>query len=126
MVTETQPLQDGPDKPGPTIVALAAAGVAALLASACCVAPLALVLLGASGVWIGQLAGFEPYQPIFLAAAVAALVYAGRKIWLAPKCIDERPCAVPETKRVQKALFTAVAGLLVLVLGLPLLAPLFY
>lgn len=126
MFTRTRPWQDGLERPRATIVALAAAGAAALLASMCCVVPLALVLLGVSGVWIGQLAGFQPYQPLFLAAAAAALLYAGRKIWRAPECIDGRPCAVPATTCVQKALFVAVAGLIVLVLGFPLVAPLFY
>lgn len=126
MVTPTQLLQDRPDKPGRTIVALAAAGAAALLASACCVAPLVLVLLGASGVWIGQLAGFQAYQPFFLAAAGAALVYAGRKIWSTPECIAGRSCAMPPAKRAQKMLFVAISGLMVLVLGLPIVAPLLY
>ena len=52
--------------------ALGAAAAAALLASACCVAPLALVLLGISGAWIGQLAallalvlGFPIAAPLF-------------------------------------------------------------
>ena len=126
MDTQTQLSHDKPDPPGPTMVALTVAGAAALLASVCCVAPLALVLLGASGVWIGQLAGFQPYQPLFLAAAAAALVYAGLKIWRTPECTDGRPCAVPAARRAQKTLFVAVAGLLVLVLGLPLAAPLFY
>ncbi|WP_341910236.1 mercuric transporter MerT family protein [Polaromonas sp. YR568] len=107
-------------------LALSAAAAAALLASACCVAPLALVLLGISGAWIGQLAAFEPYQPIFLAAAAGALFLAWRRIWRAPDCADDRACAAPTAKRVQKAIFLTVAALLVLVLGFPMAAPLFY
>ena len=107
-------------------VALAAAGAAALLASTCCVAPLALVLLGISGAWIGQLAAFEPYQPFFLAAAAVALFLAWRKIWRAPDCADGRACAAPTAKRAQKAIFVTVAVLLVFVLGFPMAAPLFY
>ena len=107
-------------------VALAAAGTAALLASACCVAPLVLVLLGISGAWIGQLAAFEPYQPIFLAAAAFALFLAWRKIWRASDCADGRACAAPTAKRAQKVIFLTVAALLVLVLGFPIAAPLFY
>ncbi len=114
------------DAPRTSSVALAAAGSAALLASACCVAPLAFVLLGISGAWIGQLAAFEPYQPIFLAAAAVALFLAWRKIWRAPDCADGRACAAPTAKRAQKAIFVTVAVLLVLVLGFPIAAPLFY
>ncbi len=110
----------------PIRAALAAAGAASLLASVCCVAPLALVLVGASGAWIGELAGIEPYQPYLLTGAGLALAYAGRQIWRAPACDDGRPCAAPAAKRAQKAFFAAVTGLMVLVLGLPLVAPLFY
>ncbi len=112
--------------PRASSVALGAAAAAALLASACCVAPLALVLLGISGAWIGQLAAFEPYQPIFLAAAAGALFLAWRKIWRAPDCVNGRACAAPKAKRAQKAIFLTVAALLVLVLGFPMAAPLFY
>lgn len=112
--------------PRASSLALGAAAAAALLASACCVAPLALVLLGISGAWIGQLSAFEPYQPFFLAAAAGALFLAWRKIWRAPDCVDGRGCAGASAKRVQKAIFLTVAALLVLVLGFPMAAPLFY
>lgn len=106
--------------------ALGAAAASALLASACCVAPLAFVLLGISGAWIGHLAVFEPYQPIFLAAAAGALFMAWRKIWRAPNCADNSACAAPKAKRVQKIIFLTVTALLFLVLGLPIVAPLLY
>jgi len=38
-------------------------GVAALVASACCLGPLVLVVLGFSGAWIGNLTALEPYRP---------------------------------------------------------------
>lgn len=114
------------DAPRSNSVALGTAAAAALLASACCVAPLALVLVGVSGAWIGQLAAFEPYQPIFLAAAILALILAWRKIWRAPDCADGRACAAPAGKRAQKITFLVIASLLAVVLGFPFVAPLFY
>ena len=123
MNIETTPPETAPRA---SSFALGAAAAAALLASACCVAPLALVLLGISGAWIGQLAAFEPYQPIFLAAAAGALFLAWRKIWRAPDCADDRACAAPTAKRAQKVIFLTVAALLILVLGFPIAAPLFY
>lgn len=105
---------------------LGAAIVAALLASLCCVAPLVLVLVGVSGAWLGQLAAFEQYQPIFLAVAGVALFMAWRKIWRAPVCADDRACAAPQGKRAQKTLFVTGVVLLGVVLGFPLVAPLFY
>ena len=123
MNTETQLSPSSSDRPSGALIA---AGAATLLASACCLAPLALVLVGVSGAWIGQLSAFEPYQPYFAATAGLALVVAGMKIWRAPACDDGRPCAVPSAKRAQKAVFITAASLLALVIGFPLLAPLFY
>jgi mercuric ion transport protein len=123
MNVQTQP---GEDAPRSSSLALGAAAAAALLASACCVAPLALVLVGVSGAWIGQLAAFAPYQPIFLALAALALILAWRKIWRVPDCGDDRTCAAPSGKRAQKIIFLFVAVLLAIVLGFPLAAPLFY
>ncbi|MCL6483096.1 MAG: mercuric transport protein, partial [Janthinobacterium lividum] len=45
--------------------ALFTGGLAAILASACCLGPLVLIALGFSGAWIGNLAVLEPYRPIF-------------------------------------------------------------
>lgn len=59
---------------------LAASGVAsAVAASTCCFLPLALVSVGVSGAWVGALTVLAPYQPLFLAIAVAAL---GGGFWL--------------------------------------------
>ncbi|HBN2488147.1 mercuric transporter MerT family protein, partial [Klebsiella oxytoca] len=43
---------------------LFAGGLAAILASACCLGPLVLIALGFSGAWIGNLTVLEPYRPI--------------------------------------------------------------
>ena len=61
--------------------ALLTGGLAALLASACCLGPLLLISLGISGAWIGHLSQLGPLQPVFLGAAVLALVLAWRRIW---------------------------------------------
>ena len=54
---------------------LAAGGVAALLASACCLGPLVLITLGVSGAWISNLAALEPYRPLFIGVALVAMFY---------------------------------------------------
>lgn len=48
--------------------------IVAILASTCCIAPLALLMLGVSGAWIGTLTALEPYKPYF---AGVALVFIG-------------------------------------------------
>lgn len=126
MDTKSQPDDPGKGSSAAGGAALLAAGIASLLASACCLGPLALALAGVSGAWIGLLPGLEPYQPLFLAAAAVAMVVAARRIWHAPACEDGRACATPSGKRAQKTLFVAVACLLAVVVAFPLIAPRFY
>jgi mercuric ion transport protein len=53
---------------------LAGLGLAgALLASSCCVLPLALVVLGVGGAWLSALTALSPYQPYFLAATFVVI-----------------------------------------------------
>lgn len=123
MKTET-PRDDKQSLASPA--ALATAAVAALLASTCCIAPLALVLIGISGAWIGQLAALAPYQPIFVGVAAVSLLVAGRRIWREPACDDGRVCATPAGRRTHKAMFVVLAALLAVVVGFPFAAPWFY
>ena len=60
---------------------LAAGGIAAILASACCLGPLVLVSLGLGGAWIGNLTALEPFRPVFVGAALVALFFAYRRIF---------------------------------------------
>jgi len=107
--------------------ALLAGGVTAILASTCCLGPLVLLSIGVSGAWIGDLAALEPYRPWFIAASAASLFFAWRRIWRpAGDCAPGEVCAVPRVKRAYKALFGLVAALLVVALGYPYVAPLFY
>lgn len=107
--------------------ALAVGGIAALLASTCCLGPLVLVTLGFSGAWIGNLSSFEPYRPMFLGAALVAMFIAYRGIFRAdPACAPGEVCAVPRVRTVYKIVFWVVAALVLVALGFPYLVPLFY
>lgn len=107
--------------------ALLAAGVAALLASTCCLLPLVLVALGVSGAWIGNLAVFEPYRPIFIAAALVALFFAGRRIFRPDaECRPGEVCAVPAVRGTYKLIFWLVAALVVTAFAFPYVVPFFY
>lgn len=66
---------------------MAAGGIAAILASVCCLGPLVLVTLGVSGAWMGNLAALETYRPLFIGAALVAMFFAWRRIFQpAEKC----------------------------------------
>ena len=106
---------------------LAIGGLAAILASSCCLGPLVLVALGVSGAWIGNLSRLEPYRPLFLGVALVAMFFAWRRIYRpSANCNPGDVCALPQTKRLYKALFWVLAALVLLALSFPYLAPLFY
>jgi mercuric ion transport protein len=107
--------------------ALIAGGLSALFASACCLGPLVLIMLGISGAWIGTLTLLEPYQPLFAGAAVIALVVAARRIWRpAAACEVGQVCQRPMVNRSYKMLFVLVALLLSTSLAFPRIAHWFY
>jgi mercuric ion transport protein len=102
-------------------------GLAALLASTCCLGPLVLITLGVSGAWISNLTALEPYRPAFILAAVIALFYAWRRIRRpAAHCEPGQVCAVPRVNRSYRMLFWVVTALVAVALGFPLIAPWFY
>ncbi len=107
--------------------ALLVGGLAAILASTCCLGPLVLVALGLSGAWIGNLTRLEPYRPFFIAGALVALFFAGRHIFRpAQTCNPGEVCAVPRTRRIYKVLFVAVCVLVVIAMVFPYVVKLFY
>ncbi len=117
--------KSAPDRSGSG--ALLVGGLAAILASTCCLGPLVLVALGLSGAWIGNLTVLEPYRPFFIAGALAALFFAGRRIFRpAQTCQPGDACAVPRTRRVYKIVFGIVSALVLVALVFPYLAKFFY
>jgi len=97
-------------------------GLAAILASTCCLGPLVLISLGVSGAWISNLTLLEPYRPIFIGAALIALFFAWRRIWRpVAACAPGEVCALPQINRSYK-----VVALVIIALGFPLVAPWFY
>ena len=107
--------------------ALVTGGLAAILASTCCLGPLVLVALGFSGAWIGDLTVLEPYRPIFIGAALVALFFAGRRIFRpAQACAPGEVCAVPQVRTTYKIIFWVVAALVLVALAFPYVLPFFY
>jgi mercuric ion transport protein len=102
-------------------------GLAAILASTCCLGPLVLIALGFSGAWIGNLTKLEPYRPLFIGVALVALFFAWRRIYRpAEKCLPGEVCALPQANRLYKVLFWIVAILVLIALSFPYVAPYFY
>ena len=107
--------------------ALVTGGLAAVLASTCCLGPLVLITLGFSGAWIGNLTVLEPYRPLFLAAALLALFFAYRRIFRPlPACKPGDICAIPQVRKSYKFTFWVVAALTLVALVFPYILPLFY
>lgn len=106
---------------------LFAGGLAALLASTCCLGPLVLVTLGFSGAWIGNLTVLEPYRPFFIGVALVAMFFAYRRIFRPVQaCKPGEVCAVPQVRSTYKILFWIVAALALIALVFPYVLPLFY
>jgi mercuric ion transport protein len=121
-------MQESPD-PGSRHSWLAAGGVAAaILASSCCVLPLALVTLGVSGAWIGNFTALEPYKPIFIAIAA---IFIGLGFWQVylrpkPKCADGSYCARPQSALITQIALWLAAALVIGAATIDWWAPLFY
>jgi mercuric ion transport protein len=105
---------------------IAFAVLASILASTCCVLPLALVLVGITGAWMVHLTALKPLTPWAIALTAGALGWAG---WLlfrpAASCaVGDQDCAT--TRPAMRRLFIGCAVFIALLLGFPLIAPLFY
>lgn len=108
-------------------IPLAAGGIAAILASTCCLGPLVLITLGFSGAWIGNLTALDPYRPIFIGVALVALLFAWRSIFHpARACAPDDACAAPQVRTAYKVFFWIVGVLVLIAIVFPYLMPLFY
>ena len=87
----------------------------AIAASSCCILPLVLFSLGASGAWIGQLTSLAPYQPIFVAVTVGFLGYGYWLLYRKPKvaCAEQADCEKPLPNRVVKSALWAATALVI-------------
>lgn len=102
-------------------------GLAAILASTCCLGPLVLVALGFSGAWIGNLTVLEPYRPILIGTALVAMFFAWRRIYRPVQaCKPGEVCAILQVRTTYKLIFWVVAVLVLVALGFPTVLPLFY
>lgn len=108
-------------------VAATGSVVAALLASSCCVGPLVLITLGASGPWIGKLTALKPYQPVFVALTIGFLGYGFWHVYGKTKrACNDQSCATPRSVRIVTAALWVATILVIVAVTTDLWAPLFY
>ena len=124
----TMPAVSSSRSTGAAAPALTLAGLAALLASGCCVAPLLLAVAGVSGAWIGQLHRIEPYSPWLLGLSFGALAVAGWRLFRSPPeaACDVDAAACRRANTAARRWFWVVAVLALIPLAAPLVAPWFY
>jgi mercuric ion transport protein len=105
---------------------MAFAVLASLLASTCCVLPLVLVLVGITGAWMAGLQALAPVTPYAVALAVGALAWAGWLVFRPARfcTMEDGGCAT--TRPLMRRVFLGCAVFIALLLGFPLIAPLFY
>ncbi len=128
-LTASQPVAGGAGDAGAGKLAVSAGGIlGALAAASCCILPLALVGLGASGAWIGRLGSLAPYQPIFLGFTAVCLGVGFYLVYRKPKVAGVVPgavCARPVSHRVTKILLWCATGIAVAALAFPFVLALF-
>ncbi len=103
--------------------------IAGVAASACCIGPLVLLMLGIGGSWVSSLTDLEPYRPVFIGASLLFIVLAYRKIYIQKEgndCVEGEICAVPQTQRIYKYFFWLVVAFILLAFISPYFAPLYY
>lgn len=99
--------------------------IAAIGTLSCCVLPLALFSLGASGAWIGNLTALSPYQPYFIAAAA---VFVGLGFWRVYRkpdaaCADGSYCAQPRSGLLVKGVLWLSVALVIAAIAYNYAAP---
>ena len=100
--------------------------IAGITASACCIGPLVLLMLGISGSWIGNLTALEPYRPITIGITLLFLGLAFRKLYLVPqRCATDVPCAQPANLRKQRIVFWLITTVVTAAIAFPWYSPLF-
>ena len=108
---------------------VATGGVAgAILASSCCIGPFALLSLGVSGAWVGNLTALASYQPLFIAITLVSIRLGFRSVYFQPKAVyaEGSYCACPPSAVITKTALWCAAALVMLALTVDWWAPLLY
>ena len=102
---------------------LALAGLASIGATACCVGPLVLLLLGIGGSWVSSLTALEPYRPLFIIGALLFVGVAFRKLYLTEDCDGSDACAIAAVRKRQRLIFWLATVLIIVIMTSPYYLP---
>ena len=97
--------------------------LAAIASLSCCVIPFGLFFVGVSGAWIGNLTALAPYQPYFIAVALALIGAGLFMLHRKPRavCGDGPYCASPLSDRIAKIVFWVALALVIVAVAFPYL-----
>ncbi len=100
-------------------LALGGAMISSLLAAACCLGPLVLVLLGLGGGWIAL--AMKPYRPYFLVVTFLLLGASFYLVYRKPvaECGPGESCTMPKSRRAGEFLLWIVTVLAILLSTFP-------
>lgn len=103
---------------------LAAGGViGAVGASSCCIVPFVVFSMGLGGAWMGNLIALAPYQPYFIAFAIACLGAGFYFVYRKPKVACDDTCAQSGSRAGTKVMLWSAAVLLTASIAYPYVAP---
>ena len=96
----------------------------AVAASSCCILPLLLFSLGVGGAWIGNLTRLAPYQPYFIAIAIASVGYGYWLVYRSSKmaCTHGETCGRPLPNRLVKTGLVLATALVIAAISFDVLA----
>lgn len=98
----------------------------AVAASTCCILPLVLVTLGASGAWVGNLTALKAYQPIFVTVTLAFLGVGFWQVYGKRSTCEDGSCNAALPSAVVKTALWIATGLVLLAMTVNIWAPWFY
>ncbi len=102
--------------------------IGALVMSSCCILPLVLFSLGATGAWIGGLASLYQYKWIFLLITAGFLAGGFYMVYRKPRASEYAPgscCATPLSERINKTVLWVATVLALAATAFPYVAPAF-
>ncbi|HEB85376.1 MAG TPA: mercury transporter MerT, partial [Bacteroidetes bacterium] len=95
---------------------------AAVAASACCVLPLGLAVLGLGGAWAGSLSILAPWRPLFIVVTAGLLAFGFYRVYRRrpeEACEPGSACADPGTDRRNRIMLWAATLVAAVLLALP-------